>query len=125
MGGFTMGKKIKAIHSRFINIEEATPGMEDKIKTDFFYHTGKFVWRVKFNTTLDASTVNNTNLFVTNEAGMPMRAEIHYLSSTNEIEIEPLDTYDTKQAYILHITTKVQSLGGQNLKEPIEVKFRL
>ena len=125
MGGFTMGNKIKASLSRFIKIEEATPGVENKIKTDFYFHTGKFVWRVKFSTTLDASTVNNSNLFVTNEAGMPIRAEIHYQSSTNEIEIEPLDTYDTKQAYILHITTKVQSLGGQKLKEPIEVKFRL
>ncbi|SET48158.1 Ig-like domain-containing protein [[Clostridium] polysaccharolyticum] len=120
-----MGKKIKASHSRFITIEEATPGMENKITTDFFFHTGKFVWKVKFNTPLDASTVNNSNLYVTNSAGLPVKADIHYNSASREIEIETLDTYDAKQSYILHITTKVQSLGGQNLKEPIEVKFRL
>lgn len=120
-----MGNKIKATLSRFLNIEEATPGLENKIKTDFYFHTDNFVWRVKFNTPLDASTVNSTNLYVTNSAGMPLKTEIRYKSTTNEIEIEPLDTYDTKQSYILHITTKVQSLGGQNLKEPIEVKFHL
>jgi len=120
-----MGNKIKAALSRFINIEEVTPGMEDKVKTDFYYHTGKFVWRIKFSTKLDANTVNNSNLFVTNSAGLPVKSEIHYNSSSNEIEIETLDTYDAKQSYVLHITTKVQSLGGQKLKEPIEVKFSL
>ena len=120
-----MGNKIKASLSRFITIEEATPGFEDKIKTYFFFHTGKFVWRIKFNTPLNASTVNNTNLYVTNSAGMPIKAEIRYSSSTHEIEIEALDVYDTKQSYILHITTKVQSQGGQNLKQPIQVKFHL
>lgn len=117
--------KIKAIHSRFITIEEAPPEMEDKIKTDINFHTGSFVWRIKFSTPLNASTVNNTNLYVTNSAGMPVKAEIRYSSSTNEIEIETLDVYDPKQSYILHITTKVQSQGGQKLKEPIEVKFHL
>lgn len=120
-----MGNKIKAVLSRFLKIEEATPGMENKIKTDFHYHTENFVWRVKFNIPLDASSVNSTNLYVTNSAGMPIKADIRYKSTSNEIEIEPLDTYDTKQSYILHITTKVQSLGGQYLKEPIEVKFHL
>lgn len=125
MGGFSMGNKIKASLSRFITIEEVTSGMEDKVKTDFYFHTGKFIWRIKFNTPLDANTVNNSSLYVTNDAGMPIRAEISYKNSTNEIEIETLDTYDTKQSYILHITTKVQSLGGQKLKEPVEVKFHL
>ena len=120
-----MGNKIRASLSRFITIEDVTPGLEDKVKTDFYFHTGKFVWRIKFNTPLDASTVNNANLYITNSAGMPIRAEISYSSATSEIEIETLDTYDTKQSYILHITTKVQSLGGNKLKEPIEVKFHL
>lgn len=120
-----MGNKIRASYSRFITIEEAPEGMEDKIKTDINFHTGSFVWRIRFSTPLNASTVNNTNLFVTNSAGMPIKAEIRYYSSTNEIEIETLDVYDTKQSYILHITTKVQSQGGQNLKQPIEVKFHL
>lgn len=120
-----MGNKIKASLSRYITIEDITPGLEDKVKTDFFFHTGKFVWRIKFNAPLDASTVNNTNLYVTNDAGMPIRGEIRYSSTTNEIEIETLDTYDTKQSYILHITTRVQSRNGKKLKEPIEVKFHL
>lgn len=120
-----MGNKINAQYSKYITIEEVTPGMEHKVTTDFWFHTGNFVWRVRFNTPLDPKTVNNTNLYVTNDAGLPVKAEIRYSSATNEIEIEPLDTYDTKQSYILHVTTKVQSKGGQRLKQPVEVKFHL
>jgi len=120
-----MGNKISAQHSKYIKIEEVTPGLEHKVTTDFWFHTGDFIWRIRFNTPLDANTVNNTNLYVTNEAGLLMKATIRYSSATNEIEIEPLDTYDTKQSYTLHITTKVQSQGGKRLKEPVEVKFHL
>lgn len=120
-----MGNKIKASLSRYISIESTSNLVEDNIKTDFSFRTGNFVWRVKFNTPLDATTVTNTNLYVTNSDGLSIRSDIHYLSESNEIEIETLDAYDANKTYTLHITTKVQSRGGRKLKEPIEVKFHL
>lgn len=111
--------------SKFVTIEKISPGLENKVKSDIAYHTETIVWRVKFSAPLEPSTVNNVNLYVTNESKVPVKTDIRYISTTNEIKIEPLDTYNTNQSYILHITTKVQSRGGQFLKKPVEVKFHI
>ena len=42
-----------------------------------------------------------------------------------QIEIEGIEAYATSELYTLHITTKVKSRGGQSLKEPVQVKFKL
>ena len=109
----------------YINIESVTNGYEAKVQQNLKFKTGKFAWQIRFNTALDPSTVNSVNLFVTTVNSIPVSTEINYDPAMNIIEITPLDTYLKDESYILHITTKVKSKGGKQLKQPINVQFKL
>lgn len=110
---------------KFIEIEDVSKGYEKRVKQSLSFKTGNFVWRCRFTTALDPATVNSDNLYVENESGVKMDTKFTYNDSTMEIELEPLEPYAQETDYFLHITTKVKSKGGQSLKEPIQVKFRL
>ena len=56
---------------------------------------------------------------------MKMATKFNYNDADMEIEVEPLEAYAKDTDYYLNITTRVKSRGGQHLKEPIQVKFRL
>ena len=109
----------------FISFESVPDNMEGKIKQDLKFKTGKFVWRVKFSAPLDPATINNMNLYVTNTANVPLKTAIHYNSETHEIEIEPLEAYAKDSSYILHISKRVRSVGGQYLKSDISLQFKV
>lgn len=111
--------------SNFLEIEAASDGVASKVRQDFKFKTGKFVWKVKFNTPLDPRTVNNVNLYVTTLNQSPLKTSIRYDNLNNVIEIEPLEAYAQNESYLLNITTNVKSKGGQNLKQPIQVQFKL
>lgn len=109
----------------FIDIESAPDEMQGKIRQNLKFKTGKFVWRVKFTAPLDPATVNNMNLYVTNTSDIPLKTAIHYNSQTNEIEIEPLEAYAKDSSYILNISKRVRSVGGQTLKSDIRLQFKV
>lgn len=109
----------------YLDIESVTDGFEDKVHENLKFRTGKFTWQIRFNTPLDPSTVNNVNLYVTNLSMAPMQTSITYDAAMNIIEIEPLDSYNKDESYILHITTKVKSKGGKALKQPIKLQFKI
>lgn len=109
----------------YLDIESVTDGFQDKVHQNLKFKTGKFVWQIKFNTPLDPSTVNNVNLYVTTLNLAPMQTSITYDATMNVIEIEPLDSYNKNESYILHVTTKVKSKGGKSLKQPIKIQFKL
>ena len=110
---------------QFIEIEDIPKEYENRVKQNLSFKTGKFVWRCRFTTALDPSTINSDNLYVVSETGQRIETTFTYNDANMEIEVEPLDAYAKDTDYFLHITTKVKSRGGQNLKEPVEIKFRL
>lgn len=110
---------------KFVDIENVSPGMENKVRQDLKFKTGNFLWKVKFNIPLDSRTVNNINLYVTNTAQVPLKTSIRYDTLTNTIEIEPLEPYVQHESYILNITTAVKSKGGNNLKTPVSLQFKI
>ncbi len=109
----------------FINIE--TPeGVDAKtVKQNLKFKTGKFVWRIKFSAPLDPATVNNTNLYVTDEGDQRLKTAIHYNSDTHEIEVEPLEPYAKDASYNLNVSKDVKSVGGQSLKAAVKVPFKV
>lgn len=111
--------------ANYVDIESVSSGMENKVRQDLKFRTGKFVWRVKFNIPLDPKTVNNVNLYVTSLNQSPLMTEIRYDTLNNIIEIEPLEAYAQHESYILNITRDVKSQGGQNLKAPIRLQFKI
>lgn len=111
--------------SNYLDIESMSDGLEDKVKQNLKFKTGKFIWRVKFSTPLDARTVNNVNLFVSDSQGKVLSTAIHYDSESSTIEIEPLEAYAQHESYTLNISTKVHSRGGQKLKAPVRLQFKI
>jgi len=109
----------------YIEINDIPKGYENRVKQNLSFKTGKFVWRCRFTTALDPATINSENLYVESETGVRMATKFTYNDITNEIELEPLEPYAQNTDYFLHITTKVKSRGGQRLKEPVQLKFRL
>ncbi|MBR1598390.1 MAG: Ig-like domain-containing protein [Lachnospiraceae bacterium] len=110
---------------KYIEIEDVPKGYESRVKQNLSFKTGKFVWRCRFTTALDPATINSDNLYVEGEDGVKMATKFNYNDETMEIEVEPLEPYAQETDYYLHITTKVKSKGGQSLKEPVQIKFRL
>lgn len=109
----------------FIEIEDVPKGYENRVRQNLSFKTGKFVWRCRFTTSLDPSTINSENLYVESESGQRMSTKFRYDDANMEIEVEPVEPYAQDTNYFLNITTKVKSRGGQNLKEPVQIKFRL
>ena len=109
----------------YIEISDIPSNMSNKVKQNLKFKTGNFVWRVKFNIPLDPKTVNNDTMFVTNSQNQKLRSYINYNMELGQIEIEGIEAYATCEQYTLHITTAVKSRGGQSLKEPVQIKFKL
>ena len=109
----------------FIDIESAPQEMEGKVKQTLRFKTGKFVWRIKFSAPLDPSSVNNTNLYVTDMNNNRLKTAIHYNSETLEIEIEPLEAYAKDSSYNLNVSKDVRSVGGQTLKSAVKLQFKV
>ncbi|BBF44662.1 putative cell wall hydrolase [Lachnospiraceae bacterium KM106-2] len=111
--------------TKYLNIENTTEGFEKLVNEDLKFRTGKFVWRVKFNTALNPKSVNNNNVYVTTANQAPLNTNVSYNSQRQLIEIEPLEPYSENESYILHVTTRVQSKGGKYLKKEVSLQFHL
>lgn len=111
--------------ANYLAFESMTEGLESKVRQDLKFKTGNFLWKIKFNVPLDPKTVNNVNLYVTTVNMTPLKTAIRYNSLENEIEIEPLEPYAQNESYVLNITTKVTSLSGKPLKQPLQVQFKI
>lgn len=110
---------------KLINIEDVPAHLTSKVKQNLKFKTGNFVWRVRFNIPLDPKTINSNTMYVINSSNQKIRSHIRYDNEIGQIEVEPLEAYSTNEYYHLVITNKVKSKGGQSLKEPVSLKFKL
>ncbi|WP_310602833.1 Ig-like domain-containing protein [Anaerosporobacter sp.] len=111
--------------SNYLDVETNSEDVKKKIRQDIKFRTNLFVWKVKFNTPLNPKSVNNVNLYVTNQNQAVLRTSIRYDTLNNTIEIEPLEPYSQTDTYTLNVTTKVQSKGGKNLRTPLKINFKM
>ena len=109
--------------NKYLDIKSVTGSDERLVKQDLKFRTGKFVWKVIFNIELNPATVNNENLQVFNSQNKPVETKISYNSSTLAIEIEPKEPYSFNETYTLHVGNRVESKGGQRLKNDISIEF--
>lgn len=109
----------------YLQIEGSTAGLEKKIKQNLKFKTGNFVWRVRFSTELDPTTINNINLYVTSLNQSPLKTKIHYDTIHNYVEIEPIQPYAQNESYILNITKNVTSKKGKHLNEHLKIQFKI
>ena len=111
--------------SNYIEILSVSPGSEGKVKQELKFKTGKFVWRVKFTAPLNPATVNNNNLYVTDSNGNLLDTIIRYDAEKKCIDIEPAGLYIPLETYTLNVTKRVESKGGQKLKEEVQIRFNM
>lgn len=111
--------------ANYITIENITGGSRNKVKQNLRFKTSNFIWRIKFSAPLNPSTVNNRNLYVTTLSQAPLKTNIRYDSTTNCIEIEPLESYTKNESYLLHVTTNVKSIHGKSLPNDITLQFKV
>jgi len=111
--------------SNYVNIESVSNELKDKVKQTLKFRTGNFVWRVKFTSPLNPSSVNNRTVYITSLNQVPLKAIIKYDSINRYIEIEPLEPYAQNESYILTITKLVMSQGGKYLKNDVKLQFKL
>lgn len=109
----------------FITIESVIGSVKNKVKQNFKFKTGSFVWRIKFTAPLNPATVNNQNLYVTSLNKVPLKANIRYDTVENCIEIEPLAPYEKDESYLLHVTKNVKSKSGKSLPNDITIQFKV
>lgn len=109
----------------YLDIKSVTGGDTRLVKQDLKFRTGKFIWRVIFNIPLNPASVNSSNLMVYNSQNSLIETHISYNSELNAIEIEPKDAYSSGETYTLRVTTMVESKGGQKLKTPVDLEFKV
>jgi hypothetical protein len=109
----------------YITIESVSGGSKNRVKQDLKFKTGNFVWRIKFTAPLNPTTVNNRNLYVTSMSNTPLLTNIRYDTIHNYIEIEPLESYNKNESYLLHVTSNVKSKRGQKLQNDITIQFKV
>lgn len=84
------------------------------------------VWSVKFNKSLKASTVNNENIIVTDYSGKNINSQITLGDDNKTILVNPkIQGYVPNNTYYLKVTKNVQSIDGKNLKENVNMKFKI
>ena len=118
-------ERMQGMAKNLLEIEDIPPQLTNKVKQNLKFKTGNFVWKVQFNIPLDPKTVNKDTMYVVNSQNQRLRSYIKYDTEKETIEIEPLEPYATNEYYNLVISTKVKSKGGQSLKEPVQIKFKL
>lgn len=109
----------------YLDIKSVTGGDARMVKQDLKFRTGKFIWRVVFNIPLNPASVNNSNLMVYNSQNALIETHISYNSELHAIEVEPKEAYSSGETYTLHITNMVESKGGQKLKTPVDLEFKV
>ena len=113
----------KPSRPNYLNIVNVSGEDKRLVKQDLKFRTGKFIWRIVFNIPLNPATVNNDNLIVYTSQGAKVDTRISYNPDLHAIEIEPTEAYASGENYTLHVTKKVESKGGQNLKNEIDLEF--
>lgn len=109
----------------FIKVSASIPGLKDKVHVDIKNLGDKIYWYIKFNLTLDAESVSNQNMNVTDTQGFLLDTEITYSTKKNLIVINPLEDYLQNHYYLLNISTAVRSENLNNLKNDIHILFKL
>jgi beta-N-acetylglucosaminidase len=81
-------------------------------------------WTVKFNSELKPSTVNNTNISITDENNIQVPVIVSLSSDSTTAIISPkTGGYDPGEKYNLFISDEVESALGEKLRSPVHMEF--
>lgn len=81
-------------------------------------------WTIKFDTTVHPSTINERNIYVTNENGVGMRTDVSIQSGGKSVKVVPQSKYESGQTYTLHIKN-IKSKLYKEIKTPRTMTFTI
>lgn len=80
-------------------------------------------WNVKFNMKLDQSTVNDSNIVVTDSSGNVVSVSLQVQEDGMSVLITPKTKYLYGKIYNLTVKSGLKSVSGKSLSKEVKVKF--
>ncbi|MCY6354907.1 N-acetylglucosaminidase [Clostridium sp. ZS2-4] len=81
-------------------------------------------WTVNFNMDLDKSSINESNITVTDNKDKPLKVNVTSGKDAKAIVISPpVGGYDPKGTYWITLSTNVRSVSGKKMSKPVKMKF--
>jgi hypothetical protein len=108
-----------------IKILSTNSDVKDKVRTNVHKGSDTVYWYIRFNNLLDKDSITKESMDVTDKYGYIMKTYITYDEVRNFIIISPIDTYHENVYYILNLKEGIKSEKGNQLKNKINVLFKL
>lgn len=82
-------------------------------------------WTIKFNMTLDPSSISNQTIYVIDEWGYPVDVEVVCGEDSRNVVVKPVIPYKEGYTYELIISKEVRAASGASLKQPMRMRFSI
>lgn len=82
------------------------------------------VWNVKFNESIDPSTINASSIMVTDASGNIFPVKLDYNPENESVTVTPENKYESGKTYNL-IIGDIKSASGSILKQPCKMPFTI
>lgn len=82
-------------------------------------------WTIKFSQKIDASTLTNQNISVTDANNNSVNIWLEVGSDGSSVIVKPREDYFSGQTYFLNINRNMRSETGQLLKNPVQMQFSI
>ena len=113
------------IRTGTMEIAASSPELKGKIRSRVLTAADVVYWYIKFNLSLDPASVSRKTAKVTERNGYIVKTDISYNAESNVISICPRDCYAQNEYYLLHVSRKVRSAMGNNLRRPVNIMFKI
>ena len=80
-------------------------------------------WNIKFNMKLDQSTINDSNIVVTDSTGNAIPISLQVEKDGMGIVVTPKSQYAYGKTYNLTVKSGVKAVSGKNLPREVKVQF--
>lgn len=117
------------IASERYNLEVGEDDSNDNIFDGIEWETkttdnSRKTWTIKFNQTINPSSVILSNIYITDEQGNKIpTTDPKLFTDEKSIIITPIAEYESGKIYYLYIKKEIKSPSGQNIKNNIRMPF--
>lgn len=101
------------------------PNIKGRITTNITEPDGEVHWFIRFNISLDPTTVSRNTMNITDKKGYILNSIITYDDTRNLIVLNPTDLYRQNESYILNVSKKVMPAKGKPLSRSIHILFKI
>nr|WP_106782733.1 cadherin repeat domain-containing protein [Lysinibacillus timonensis] len=82
-------------------------------------------WNITFTQALDVNSINEENVFVTDQQGNKVEFEVQISDDGKSIKLIPKNAYNQGEMYLLNVLKDVRAKSGQKLNMPVRMIFTI